>query len=82
MFEAGTILQNADIHIEVVPDFTMKDIESIIKRNIRENKVKYIFFDYLSSSLGILKEISQATKGMKLREDNILFMSWSYNRVK
>lgn len=71
---AGKILQDSKIHIEIVPDFTMKDIEGIIKRNIRENKVEYIFFDYLSSSLGILSEISQATKGMKLREDNILFM--------
>jgi hypothetical protein len=31
-------------------------------------------YDYIHSSIGILSEITKATGGIKLREDNILFM--------
>ena len=72
--EAGRILAQSNLYIEVVPDFTLKDIENIIKRNIREHDVKYVFYDYIHSSLGIMGEITKATGGIKLREDNILFM--------
>ena len=49
-------------------------IENVIKRNYRENGVLYFGFDYIHSSLKILEEVSQRTKGMSLREDNVLFM--------
>lgn len=52
----------------------MQDIEDTIKKNIRDNDVSYIFLDYIHSSLRILAEIAQQTGGMKLREDNVLFM--------
>lgn len=72
--EAANILSKAPIYIEEMPDFSMKDIENCIKRNIRVNKTQYIFFDYLHSSMGILEEISRASNGTRLREDNILFL--------
>lgn len=68
------VLQAAPLFIEVLPDFTIKDIENTIKRNIRINHVQYIFFDYISTSLGILSEISQKTRGTNLREDTVLFI--------
>ena len=52
----------------------IKDIEDIIEKNIRENDVKYVFHDYVHTSLKILEEISSRSGGIKLREDNVLFM--------
>ena len=52
----------------------MKDVEDKIKKNIRDHDVKYIFHDYIHTSLKILEEISRRSGGVKLREDNILFM--------
>lgn len=74
VYTAAKVLSEAPLYIEEMPDFSIKDIENCIKRNIRLNKTQYIFFDYIHSSLGILKEISQASNGTKLREDNILFL--------
>ena len=52
----------------------MQDIENCIKRNIRDNGVKYVAFDYIHSSMKILSEISSKAGVKGLREDNILFM--------
>ena len=72
--EAAQILKNSPLYIEELPDFSLRDIEDKIKKNIRENDVSYIFFDYIHTSIKILEEITRRSGGVKLREDNILFM--------
>lgn len=74
VIKAAHLLVNSPVYIETIPDFSMQDIENLIKRNIRDNDVKYVFYDYLHSSLKILEEITQKTGGIKLREDTVLFM--------
>ena len=71
---ASQIAKNAPLYIEVLPDFSLKDVEEKIKKNIRDHDVKYIFYDYIHTSLKILEEITKRSGGIKLREDNILFM--------
>lgn len=71
---AAEILENSPLYVEELPDFSLRDIESTIKRNVRDNQVKYVFHDYIHTSLKILEEITKRTGGIKLREDNILFM--------
>lgn len=68
------ILKQSPLYIEILPDFNVKDVENTIKRNIRINKVQYVAFDYINSSLGLLSEMSQKTRGVNMREDNILFL--------
>ena len=68
------VLSEAPLYIEIVPDFNIKTIENIIKRNLRTNQTQYVFFDYINSSLGLLQEIAQKTTGVAMREDNILFL--------
>ena len=72
--EAARILKNSPLYIEELPDFSLKDIEDTIKKNIRDHDVKYIFHDYIHTSIKILEEITRRSGGVKLREDNILFM--------
>ncbi len=74
VMEAAQILKKAPLFVEELPDFSLKDIEDKIKKNIREHDVKYIFHDYIHTSLKILEEITKRSGGIKLREDNILFM--------
>jgi replicative DNA helicase len=74
VYEAGNILKNSPIYIEVLPDFSLQDVENKIKKNIRDHDVKYVFFDYIHTSLKILEEITRRSGGVKLREDTILFM--------
>lgn len=41
--EAAKILKNSPIYVEELPDFSLSDIENIIKKNIREHDVTYVF---------------------------------------
>lgn len=72
--EAARILKESPLYIEELPDFSLKDVEDKIKKNIRDHDVKYVFHDYIHTSLKILEEITRRSGGVKLREDNILFM--------
>lgn len=72
--KAIEIIENSPLYVELLPDFSLKDIENTIKRNVRDYGCKYVFMDYIHTSLKILEEISKRTKGMTLREDNVLFM--------
>ena len=74
VIEAAKIIKNSPLYVEVLPDFSLQDVEDKIKKNIREHNVKYVFHDYIHTSLKILEEISKKSGGVKLREDNILFM--------
>lgn len=74
VLRAGEILKNAPLWIEEVPDFSLTDIELIIKKNIRDRDVRYVCYDYIHTSMKILEEITKRSGGVKLREDNALFM--------
>lgn len=74
ILQAARILKESPLYVEEMPDFTMKDVENSIKRNIRTYGTQYIFFDYIQSSVSILGEIARMSGGMKLREDNVLFL--------
>ena len=74
VLEAAHLLSESPLYVEELPDFSLKDVEDKIKKNIRDHDVKYIFHDYIHTSLKILEEITKRSGGIKLREDNILFM--------
>lgn len=68
------ILEQSPLYIEELPDFSLKDVEDKIKKNIRDHDIRYCFHDYVHTSLKILEEITKRSGGVKLREDNVLFM--------
>lgn len=74
VMHAAEILSKSPIHIKRLPDFSIKDIENTIKYSCHEYGVKYVFFDYLHTSMKILTEVTSKTGIKGLREDNVLFM--------
>ena len=68
------IIKESPLYIEVIPDFSLKDIENAIKRSIRLYATQYFFIDYIHTSMKILEEITKRSGGVKLREDNILLL--------
>ena len=67
-------LEKAPLYIEYLPDYTMRDIENCIRRNIREHRARVVMFDYLTSSMSIIQEVAQSAGGMRIREDQVLFL--------
>lgn len=41
--KAIEILENSPLYVEELPDFSLRDIENTIKRNVRDNGVSYVF---------------------------------------
>ena len=74
VYQAAQILKQSPIYVEELPDFSLQDVENTIKKNIRDHDTHYIFHDYIHTSMKILEEITRRSGGVKLREDNILFM--------
>ena len=72
--KAVEVLKEAPLWIEEMPDFSVQDIENCIKRHIRDHDVRYVCFDYIHTSMKILEEVTRRSGGVKLREDNILFI--------
>ena len=68
------IIENSPLYIEHIPNFNIEDIERTIKDYKLKHKVGYVFFDYIFTSIKILSEIANKTKGVKMREDNALIM--------
>lgn len=71
---AAEVLEKCPLYLQELPDFSLQDIENTIKSGIRDYDVKYVFFDYIHTSMKILSEVSSKTGVKGLREDNILFM--------
>lgn len=74
ILEAIKEIDESPIYFFAMPDYTITDVENTIKKYHIQNKCNYFFYDYLGTSLGILEEISSKTRGMKMREDNVLFI--------
>ena len=74
MARAAQIIEESPLYIIHCPDFSLQDIESIIKINVKNYDVKYVCYDYLHTSMKILEEITRRSGGVRLREDNVLFM--------
>jgi replicative DNA helicase len=70
---AAQILKDSPIWFEQLPDFNVKDIERTIEKNVIKNKVEYVYFDYIHSSVTVFSEMSKSS-GIGLREDQILLL--------
>lgn len=71
---AAKVLKNCPIYIQQLSDFSLQDIENTIKRGVRDFGCRYVFFDYIHSSMKILSEVTSKAGVKGLREDNVLFM--------
>nr|DAF55157.1 MAG TPA: replicative helicase [Siphoviridae sp. ctZHD14] len=72
--KATKIVEESETYFEYMPDYSMRDVENCIKRNIRTRKATAVFFDYLTSSMSIIEEVTKASGGMRIREDQVLFL--------
>jgi len=74
VISAIKFIEEAPLYIEQIPNFNIDDIERTIKRYKINKNIRYVFFDYVFMSVKMLIEIANKSKGMKLREDNVLYI--------
>lgn len=71
---AAKLLMNSPIWIEHLPNYNIQDIENTLRRYRISKGVKYCMFDYIHTTFKLLMEVGTSSKGMKLREDIILYI--------
>jgi replicative DNA helicase len=72
--QAIKYIEEAPLWIEHIPNFNIEDIERTVKKYKIQKNIGYVFFDYIFTSVKMLIEIATKAKGVKLREDNILYI--------
>lgn len=74
VLKAVEYIKQAPLYIEQIPNFNIDDIERTIKKYKINKGINYVFFDYVFMSVKMLTEIATKSRGMKLREDNVLYI--------
>ena len=74
VIHAQEIIKRSPLYLKQLHDFSLKDIENLIKLAVRKFDIRYVFLDYIHSSMKILSEVSSRASVKGLREDNVLFM--------
>ena len=74
VLHAIELIENSPLYLKELHDFSLKDIENVTKTLIKKFDVRYIFLDYIHSSMKILSEVASRASVKGLREDNVLFM--------
>ena len=67
-------IESSPYYIEHIPDFGIADIEQLIRKYKREKGVQHFFFDYIHTSAKLIIEIASMSRGVSMREDQILFL--------
>lgn len=67
-------ISNSKLYLVRISNFNIDDIESLIKQYKQQYNVRYVFYDYIATSIKIMAESSAKTKVSGLREDQILLM--------
>jgi replicative DNA helicase len=74
VLHAIDLIEKSPLYLKELHDFSLKDIENVVKTSIRSYNVNYFFLDYIHSSMKILHEVASRASVKGLREDNVLFM--------
>lgn len=72
--KAVKYLRSTNLHFVQMTDFDVEDVENVIRKYNYLYGVRYVFFDYLSTSPKVLSEGAKNTRMSTLREDQVLLM--------
>lgn len=73
--QASAYIESSPLYIEHLPNFDLDDVIDLVKKYYREKQIDLVNFDYLHTSIKMLIQMSTLSRGMKLREDQVLFMA-------
>lgn len=70
--KAIEILENSNIHLSYMPNFTRKSIEQTLKEHILDYGIDFLAYDYIQDGSAINAEMVKSNGGVGLRTDQVL----------
>lgn len=81
LVEAGNILHESPLFMHHIPDFSAHDISDIIERNIIENDVGYISFDYIQITPKLQRSTNELFGQTQRPDEVLLHLSTSLKNI-
>lgn len=72
VLKAISLIEKANLYFVQITNYDIDDIENLIKKYYQKYQVNYVYYDYLSTTIKIMTEVSSKTRMNGLREDQIL----------
>lgn len=72
--KALELIKESKLYVEPIGDYGIRQLINLIKKYKYSNDIRYVFHDYIHSSLTLLNEISSSAKIANIRDDQILLM--------
>lgn len=72
--KALELIKKSKLYVEPIGDYGIRQLINLIKKHKYSNNIRYVFHDYIHSSLTLLNEISSSAKIANIRDDQILLM--------
>lgn len=70
--EAVSILEDSNIHIVYMPNFTQKQIDTYINEYVLTYGVNFVVYDYIQEGGDLNSEMNKDNGGVRLRTDQVL----------
>lgn len=72
--QAAQYIASSPLYIEYMAEFNIDDIANLIRKYKKERGVMYISFDYIHTSVKLLMQMADISKGMKFQEYQVLYI--------
>lgn len=71
--KAIELIEHSNFYLVQLPNHSLEEIENTIKEHKHKYNIQYVYFDYIFVSTKMLAEMAKLAKGIKMREDNVLY---------
>lgn len=66
------IMEESNINVVCLPNFTISSIDNLVKNQIINNNVDSIFYDYIQEGSALCGELNRSNGGVGMRTDQVL----------
>ena len=79
--EAGRILNESELYMVHMPEFSVSDLEDVIERHVLDNNVQFVAFDYISNNSKLQRSMNELYNSVQREDQVLLYLSTSLKTI-
>ena len=79
--EAGKILNESELYMVHMPEFSVSDLEDVIERHVLDNNVQFVAFDYISNNSKLQRSMNELYNSVQREDQVLLYLSTSLKTI-